>query len=132
MRAPHFGQFQPQLDSLGRRALQWIPHPTRKMHGKGPEKPPENTEAEVRNVGADFGVIYDTNYGLKWTNMPSFNHRWALARMCPLMRRGGVGGGPRMGIKNVRHKLINLFSHSLHALLANMFMQNYCPCFGDI
>lgn len=37
---------------------------------------------EVRNVGADSGVIYGTNYGLKWTNMPSFNHR-----MCPLTRR---------------------------------------------
>jgi len=37
---------------------------------------------EVRNVGANFGVIYGTNYGLKWTNMPSFNHR-----MCPLTRR---------------------------------------------
>jgi len=44
-------------------------------------------------VGADFGVIYDTNYGLKWTNMPSFNHRLAwkggrAGRMSPLTRRG--------------------------------------------
>lgn len=37
-----------------------------------------------------------------------------------------------MDIRHVRHKLINLFSHSLHALLANMFMQNYRPRFREL